>query len=644
MINEKIYRFGKNGEFYLSQSALGHIIHGDYAIRPFNDSAGQRHTEEVLSGGLHTWEAWKKFLTKHSGTVHLADFDPEIHQGWYFARELQNGVITLKIPRELFSSDAASITMMPDTHYKSGYLWKTLFPMNYTEIDIVGVIEEALLNIDTDESQMDVTQSLIIGFARTMDPFTAIRIRIQLIGNQIRSAFPTWDQPFTGNNGKPYSHEHSISFHIASSTLGIEGDGHKRSCLFPDGQNFSLEALINLTPKFVIERQSPVFGQIQNDWHEERRKIIRAESASFSAAEIYGIQAYLNDFCISKEPFILQFQIYEHYHDEIVKSSIVSNVASIIQNVSDCYFALMHTDNLNRTNNYIVSMQRFLAMAVIYAGGLNTLEFRRIIKLLLECSQEHHENDSLKIFMESLSISPCRSALYSEFNINPYVKENNEKGIIVVGTTGIELAFNKKHLIDYISINLGENYLIVFSKKERERIAEQLIAKNYSDELICGSVLYWKGDDFDFFSNTLQHLDKWFSKKTVSSETTLTTIIREYSRMLLLYRQRIVMEDPESYRAEFWDYEFGSEEFFECIQQKHKRLFIIMMHTLALEELIKFTQKHNYVKLGKRASHLLSVMLKERIPTPKLIPQYIPNWTQDEKYKNRNVKTDFSVI
>lgn len=636
MSEEKIYRFGKNGEFSLNQRALRHIIDGDFAVRPFRDAGGERGAEEVISGGLHSWEAWKRFLAKHPDTVHLADFDPEIHQGWYFARELQNGVITLKIPRELFSNDGASITMMPDTHYKSGYLWKTLFPNSYTEKDILEVIDEALLNIDADESQ----QSLIIGFARTMDPFTAIRIRVQLEGSEIRSAFPTWDQPYTGNNGKPYSHEHAISFHIASSTLGIEGNSYTRSRLFRDDEGFSLDALIELTPKFLIERTPPAYGQVQNEWHENRRKIIEAEAASFGADAISEIQTYLNDFCISKEPVFLQSKIYEHYHDAIAQNPFVFNVASVIQNVCDCFYALMHADNRNGTKNFIDSMQRFLAMAVIHTGGLNTLEFRRVIKLLLDCAQEHHANDSFKMFMESLSVSPSRSAIYSEFNINPFVKEDNELGHAIIGMPGVEMAFSKIHLIEFFSINLGENYLITFSKEDRETIAKNLIANHYSEELIRDSMMYWKGDDFDFFAETLQNLEDIVSKKTIPSEATLDTIIREYSRMLVLYRQRVVMEDPEAYKANIWDH-YGTKEFFAFIKQQHKRQFIATMHEVALKAVIEFSQKQNYLKLERKASHLLSVISKERIPTPKHIPKSVPSWMQDERYKAKSGKWDF---
>src|ERR1019366_6605560 len=84
--------------------------------------------------------------------VHLMEFRLGVHDAWWFARELQNGCITLKIPRRMFTKGAAGITQQPDNYYKSGYLWKTLFPVTFTEDDIIDVIGEALKNLDRELS------------------------------------------------------------------------------------------------------------------------------------------------------------------------------------------------------------------------------------------------------------------------------------------------------------------------------------------------------------------------------------------------------------------------------------------------------------------------------------------------------------
>ncbi|MNX82941.1 hypothetical protein D3C86_1146840 [compost metagenome] len=109
---------------------------GDTAVRPVKSAERPGH-EVVLSGGLHTYQGWEKFAALHPKTVHLLQFQVGVHDAWYFARELQNGVIALKIPRRLFTKGAAGITRSPDNYYKSGYLWKTLFPTSYTEEHIL---------------------------------------------------------------------------------------------------------------------------------------------------------------------------------------------------------------------------------------------------------------------------------------------------------------------------------------------------------------------------------------------------------------------------------------------------------------------------------------------------------------------------
>lgn len=636
MPTNRIYQFGKNKEFNLDERALRHIVEGHFVVRPPRDNQGNTSAVEIISGGLHTWSGWEAFVAKHPNIVHLLNFDPAVHQDWYFARELQNGVITLKIPRVLFSKDAAGITMMPDLHYASGYLWKTLFPKAYLLADILQVIEEALLNIDEKDSNIGKEQSLIIGFARTLDPFTAIRIRIQLEGNEIRSAFPTWDQPSTGNNGKPYSHEHSISFQIAQSTVYTSGNNHLTSQLFIKDGQFSLGKLIKLTPKFLLIRSRPKYDEIQDIWHEKRQSEIANHIVSSTRADLAEIQSYLHDFVISKEPFYLQSIIYKHYLKEMEESPRLLNVAAIMQNVCDCFYALLCADNQNGTSWFLESMQRVLAMGVIHAGGLNTLEYKRLIKLMLDCCRLHHDTDSFRIFIESIATSPIRSALYSEFNVNTFVKENNENGLTIVGIDGVQLAFNEYHLVEYLTLAMGENYLLYFSKEARQKFAEDCINANYSASLTRDSLVYFKGSDFDFFVGILAGLDEITSNKTAPSERDLLAIVREYSRMLVIYRQRVVMEDPIAYKANPFDYEFGSQEYFEIVKQQHKRNYILVMHEQGFQTLMQFAHKVGYTKLEIKLKLILSMLPKERVPMPKHIPDSVPSWRQNPKYKNIN--------
>ena len=176
---------GDAGQYELSQAAFDHIIAGDKTDRPIKTPSGTV-VEKVLAGGLHTYDGWLNFLSHHPKTVHLMQFRFGVDVGWWFARELQNGVITLKIPRHLFNKSAASITQQPDTHYKSGYLWKTLFPRAYSKEDICNAISEALGKIDkelSDELSATKPDGVLYGYTAVDKPFIAMLIRIQVRGN-----------------------------------------------------------------------------------------------------------------------------------------------------------------------------------------------------------------------------------------------------------------------------------------------------------------------------------------------------------------------------------------------------------------------------------------------------------------------------
>jgi hypothetical protein len=645
MEDHDTYRLGREGNYSLTTTALEHIIHGDFSIRPGRNHDGRKTSEKILTGGLHTWAGWTDFLSQHNKISHLADFDTDFHSGWYYARELQNGVITLKIPRELFSKDAANITMMPDVNYRSGYLWKTLFPRHYGREDILNVIREALINIDEEDSMLDGEQKLIIGYARTLEPFTAIRIRVQLQGTEIRSAFPTWDQPFTGNNGKPYSHEHSISFQLAASTIGAEGTGHRASRVFV-GDGFDFPALMQLTPKFLLTRRRPNYNQIQDDWHTARRAAIAEYVSSIADIDVNSIVNYLRDYAIAKQPFHVQCNIYRYYLDFIEKYPGVCNAVDIAQNSADCFYALTLIDNKNGTFRLFDAARRFLAMGVCYAGGLDTLEMKRLVQTIIECAMLHHSHDSATIIIDLISTSPLRAALFTEFNVNPFIKTNDEIGIPIIGHPGVTLSFSERHLIDFVSTSLGENYLLNFSKEERKKIAIKFISENYTKRIISDSLLYFRGSDFDFFSYIMIDLMENLNPnggKTLPSEGSLVSITREYSRMLVAYRQRIVMEDLDAYGADPYEYDFGSIEHFEIMKQQHKRTYVHMLHEMWLTATIEFSKKVNYTKLEKRAEHLLGALSKERVPLPKRIPDHIRSWMHEPKYKDDAFR-DFTML
>ncbi|CDY78878.1 hypothetical protein BGLT_01609 [Caballeronia glathei] len=240
-------------------------------------------------------------------------------------------------------------------------------------------------------------------------------------------------------------------------------------------------------------------------------------------------------------------------------------------------------------------------------------------------------------------MSPLRGALFTEFNVNPFVKTNDDLGTTIIGHPWVKLCFSEEHLVDFISTSLGENYLVNFSKGDRQKIAKVFIQKNYPKQIISDSLLYFRGSDFDFFSTLLVDLMDLNEPKKLPSEASLVDITRDYSRMLVAYRQRIVLEDLDAYRADPYEYDFGSTEQFNILKQQHKRIYVQMLHEMWLSATVKFAKKVNYPKLEKRAAHLLEGLPKERVPLPKQIPAHIRSWMQNPAYKDVGVR-DFTKL
>lgn len=616
-------KFGKNDEYELSESAINHIVTGDTKVRPVN-IAGVRTTEIALSGGLHTWEAWKRFLEEYKNVVHLLEYDYGIHDDWFFARELQNGVITLKIPRLMFTGSAANITMKPDSYYKSGYLWKTLFPVGYSEKDIIKVIEEAFDNIDLEESTYPSEENkagILYGYALLGDPLKTLKIRIQLRNNQIQSVFPSWDQPTTGNNGKPYSHINSINFNIAESTVDQNkhaktwGDVFQNDC-------FSLDTLLSITPDFILRRPRRDYSTSIDSWRDKREKELIAITPSMSSKNLQSIETYLHDFICCKDPYGTQTLLYKNFLSEIKVDDYIFNASQLFENIAECIQVLTHSDLKHSTRRAMDFIIRFINMAVVHTGGLCTLMFKRVLGEFIEVAIGHHEENSIREFFSSLASSPCRAALYTEFDLSPFTKKNNEIDLSIVGCTNVDIELTPEHLYQFLALNLGENYLLSFSKEKRLVIAKACFPKAELQSMVADCMSFLSGIDFQFFMPI--RLDPIrLKQKLAPNEEDLIKVVRDYSRMLVVYRQRIVLEDPDAYKAELDYGKFGTTEFFHLIRQKHKRQFVWEMHNAMLDEVHTLSDALDYTKLMKRVKTIKTGLSKEVIPMPKLIPKYI---------------------
>lgn len=615
-------RFGEHDAYELSEEALKHILRGETAVRPVIKS-GVRTTETALSGGLHTWLGWEDLQKQHPSVVHLLEFEVDRHEDWFYARELQNGVIALKIPRKMFTGGAAGITMKPDVNYKSGYLWKTLYPMGYSEDDVIKALTEAFENLDREDSTHPTEEQpagVLYGYALLDDPIKTIKLRIQVRGNQIQSAFPAWEQPATGNNGKPYSHWHSINFNIAESTVLHERYARVWGAVFPQDQ-FRMQELLKLTPEFILRRPRRDPATSIDSWRDTREKELKAAAPLMTPAELAKIKAYLNDYVCSKDPYGVQAHLYLHYAYDIRRLDPVFNAAQVTENVAECIQVLTHSDLKHGTRHAMDAMLRFLKMAIVHTGGLSTLLFKRVLGEFVEAAAGHHDENSLREFFAALAASPCRATLYTEFDLNPFVKKNDEFGWAVIGSPMVEMDLKPEHLYEFIALNLGENYFL-FSKDERLAIARAFFSRPEEQLMVADTMSFLSGIDFQFFMPARLEPAQ-LGTKAAPAEDDLIAVARDYGRMLVLYRQRVVAEDVGAYRAELGYSQAGSLEFFSLIRQKHKRMFVLFMHESMLEELIVYADSVGYGKLKSRVKDTLEQLPSEAIPMPKPVPNYL---------------------
>ncbi|WP_053160414.1 hypothetical protein [Pseudomonas protegens] len=623
MSREFPIRFGKDGAYELTEEALTHILMGEIITRPITKQ-GVRGTDKALSGGLHTWDGWEAFSKHHQDIVHLLEYDADQHDDWFYARELQNGVITLKIPRQMFTGSAASITMKPDVHYKSGYLWKTLYPSGFSEDDIINVLTEAFENLDREDSTYPTVEQpagVLYGYALIDDIIKAMKLRIQLRGNQIQSAFPAWEQPATGNNGKPYSHGHSINFNIAGSVVNCEKYSTVWGAVFPEN-TFSETELLKLTPAFVLQRPRRSPEITIGSWRDTREKELIAVAASLSLEELQHVESYLSDYVCSKDPYGLQTFFYLNYVDKIRGDDTFFNAVQFLENVAECIQVLTHSDLELKTRRAMDAIVRFLNMAVVHTGGLCSLMFKRVIGEFIEVAVSHHDQSSLREFFAALAGSPCRATLYTEFNLNPFVMENNEGGWSRSGVEEVDLELGPEHLYEFIELQLGENYMVSLSKEQRAVIARGFFSRPEQKSMVSDTMSFLSGVDFQFFMPSRLY-PACLLNKLPPVEDDLLSVVRDYSRMLVIYRQRIVMEDFAAYKA-VPDYkQAGTLEFFNLVRQKNKRQFVFDWHRIMLVMMMSYAEVVGFGKLKTKINEMLERLPKEAVPMPKAIPDYI---------------------
>ncbi len=611
---------------------MEHILHGDIKVRVETQ-------DKIITGGMHTFEGWDNFLLHHPDTAHIHLFNSKIHSSWYYARELQNGVITLKVPRELFGGKAAKITMLPDNYYKSGYLWKTLFPKEYGENEVLAIIEEALNNINKEAT----SEGEIIGYAKIDDPLKIMRVVIMFRDNKINSVFPSWTQPNTGNNGKAFSQFENIGYVINAATVyfgdASENETSKESFI---DDNRLTNSLIENTPDIFLNRSKP--GRFTEKWVDARDRSLNKYSNSINYDEALEVYTYVTDIEICKNYQLISKYGYNHEFHKINKSLKYFNVFQVSQNIIDSLTVLHAYDVKNNSNLFNLAIIYLLENMVTFVGIDSWVKrkiYVRIVKLLLS----YNDASLGKEFIKHFSSSPTRREFYVEFSFDTQAKKELDPPLddfpdelVLIENPLLSMKVKYKHFCEYLKENMGETYLLNFNSAEMDVFIDELVlsgGENYKS-MIEDAIRYFTLTDFTSFSTCISGLINHLASNDdlENIEESSKKVIRDYCRIQSAQRFRLnlLYKDYHDVQIEF---EVPpTKEFIYFTILKHERY----MNTHRVNEFLDSMQlllpfsdgeslEKDIIEFRDRATKFVP-------PTPDRIPKYIANklkWDENEQ-------------
>lgn len=635
-----VYWLGPGGNYSLAAAAVSHILEGDLGERIVKGDDGKfSHTEKILKGGLHTATGWINFKNSGPGVVHGALFLPDKHKIWYFARELHNDVILLKIPEELFQSKAAKLTKFSDIYYKSGFLWKTLFPRNFSDQEIIETIDEALHNVDKEES----SDEIIIGYARLAERATAIKVRIQLTGASINSAFPTWAQPNTGNNGKPYTHFDSISFLIADSTEFFDDwdayhNAGRESPLRSDILKY--EDILAFTPKIMLERKSG-----KGNGHVKWTKRLTQYAESASAQDINQILRYCTDPVTVKDPSGFLMSFFSNAYPAWAVKKDWRNLFSLFQNIIDGLFILEEYDRLNGAAHAEFCALDYIDAKFNRAGGLDLWESRRIINRIFDYAARKNDSVFSWKLLAKFATSPTRVASYFHFDLNVFL----QKDLTVIGVTDPQLDIGLRHFYRFVANMMGPSYYHHWTIVEREKIAraaQQSYCAN-SNALLPLCINHARADELQCFAFLFSGLlPSLLNNPSGFDEKTLELILHDYHRLCVEAQQRIVVDNIAILTGgQELDYDpTPGGDYWHYTKAKHERMFLGYCFHDFIEGYKKICAAVGRDDLSAKAEEKLENFYRQRMPLPKQVPAYIKTWPHERPTERPDVARLIDVM
>lgn len=626
------YWLGPHNRFFLSKSALNHILVGDFSERLVENN-GHRTGDKVLvlKGGLHTYSAWINFKKNYKSIKNLRFYNSRTDDDWYFARTLKNGVITLKIPRIMFQTKAANLTRYPDLYYKSGYLWKTLFPLKMDANDILSIIDEALHYKNIKES----SDKIIYGYALRYDPHTLLKVRIQCRNNMILSAFPTWEQPVIGNNGKAYSHSDTIGFTFAASTEYF-GDNA------PSAFSYScIKRLKDFTPWIILNRTDFRYANDIIEWKHNRESELSDYALSMSEENIEELLDYISKNYVIKEGYNIQLDAYNCIHDLISKDLQTFNAIFINLNIIEILKVVFLYDN-QHSSYFLQQLLDFILLnKIVFTGALDSFNNKILHNEILKLILGYHNEEILKQYVVTINKSPIRNTLYTEFDIfNICLKpelnhlEEDNWGIFSCVSKPFDFndndfPFKKKYFIEYMKLHLSENYFINFDEKMRDRLIEENLSyQGCNFELLLSDCMKSASvNDFYFFSIPFKKIiTRLISNKIKLPIEILKQLLTDYFRIQTAQRFKIYLKHPYLKLHPINHFEVETTEYKTHTIINHERRMTVMNLEYFIDVIIEMANYLNDSKLKSIAEDYKTRVWTERPPMLHFVPSYIEHW------------------
>lgn len=573
----------------LSKDALNHIIYGDINTKPV-EMDGRRVTKKVLAGGLHSVSGWDLFKQEHTNVKHLYDYRSDVDEDWFYARELQNEVILLKLPSTLMTSKAAKMTKFPENYYKSGYLWKTLFPVYVDESNFVGFLDEVLENINYRES----SGGELVGYMNCSEPLRMIRVSVLHRDGKINSVYPSWSQPNTGNNGKPFSYFDNIGHFIASSTVlydRTEDHNLFNNSMFLDARN--IKDICARTPEIFLERTSP--SNDLDEWRRSRVRELKAYAAGANEDDIYKIYNYLTDGVIFKENYFYFNDLLNHFGFDALSNIKEINSILYTQNIIDGLYVIYFSCLAEKLFKKLVS---FLLKSMVTHVLIDCWNKRRIHLCIMKLCRSSGDSEIIKQYLRDFASSPTRREVFVEYDYeslekrkayaNGFELSNLPQAFIIMKRPPVNRCLNMDDFIHFTRDNLGESYSYALDEKMRNKILDDYMSEDHLSKVIKLNLRYISEKDFLWFGFEFGTLiDEFISSNSEMDFKVLSSIVRDYCKIQFAQRFRTNLNYKEYSEIDPLPYNDVGDEYIYALTLKHERI----SNHLRVEEFLKQIQK-----------------------------------------------------